>query len=483
MFKKTLLSICILALISGCSTHREIGRADLDVKDFAKPDKPDRNKVIGDASNIQNSDSFFLEVSELEKMFVPLEQNEKAQDLLPKIMIKERSFSQANAFDVLRDLLENTGISFTVSAETNNSSMVKSTISAIRINGYLPDLVEQLSKALGFYYSYNSKTKNLDVFLDKQYVAKVPPINELFESLPNMVKTLGGSAVFLDKSARNIAYRADRTTASRIENYLKEIRDNKVLLVYDTYIWEITLSDLNQTGINWNKLNTNLALNGNSGTLSLSGAGPSITNGIGVGMVFSDPGKTFEVDSLLTMLREQGTVKTVSQPRIDMLSGTSASFSNGETINYVSRVGSVAGGLGTSTTTTETSSVLSGVAINISGDFSNGTIYSEINVTMNDLLKFNNFNALGTTIQLPQTANREISTRVRVRDNDVIVLGGLIYDKSNYDEAGLPIGSSSIFANNVSDNRTRKELVVMLKPRVIKFGKLNGLTLNNTIGK
>lgn len=352
MFKKTLLYFCIISILSGCATHRAINTADKDISAMHSAENVDKSKAIGDLSQTTLNEDLFLPVNDLDNMFIALEQD-NVSDLLPKIMIKDRSFSQANAFDVVRDLLDGTGISFTISSETTTSSLVNASISAIKINGFLPDLVEQLSKSLGFHYSYNAKTKNLDIYLDKQYISKVPPVNEIFESLPNMLRVLGGTNVFLDKSARNISYRANKVAASKIEKYLKEIRDSRVLLTYDTYIWEVSLNDGNQMGINWNNLSSNLAYRGAQGAISVTGTGPTITNGIGFGMVLEGKNGNWNVDTLLSVLRSVGTVKTVSQPRINLLSGTNASFNNGETINYVSRVGSVAGGLGTTATTTK----------------------------------------------------------------------------------------------------------------------------------
>jgi MSHA type pilus biogenesis protein MshL len=79
---------------------------------------------------------------------------------------------------------------------------------------------------------------------------------------------------------------------------------------------------------------------------------------------------------------------------------------------------------------------------------------------------------------IPQTAVREIESVLRLRSGQVAVLGGLMQDETTDDTDGVPFlsevqGLGELFKNR-DQNYTKTELVIFLKPTVIRNASVDG---------
>ena len=395
----------------------------------------------------------------------------QSSDPLPDIRVKKLSFSNGSPYDLMRQILAGTGLSFVESDEA--SSIKKRSVSAVGVSGKLEEVLNGLSDTAGFYWQ--NKANVIYVYPERQYIAKLPPVNEVFESLPQMIKTLGGDSVFLDKSARTITYRADKPAQEKINSYLEYIRDSKSLIVYDTYIWQVSLNKDVNTGIQWNNFQwSGLAANGAPTAVSVIGGGAgTASNGLGFGAVYS--GAHFAMNVLANFLATQGTLQTISQPKLNLISGGTATFRNGNDTNYVSGIsaptvgpnGQVIGGM------TTTSILQTGMQMTLSGDIADGTIYTNVSLTVKDLLGFAPYPAgAGQTLSLPNIANREVNTTIRALSNDTILLAGINGETNSETVAGLPVAGRAVaFPTQNDSSKTKTELVIVLKPHVIRFSR------------
>jgi MSHA biogenesis protein MshL len=455
MLKKSnpLLSVALvvaLASISGCTAMPRELLGDTSKATLAPIDTP--LNILGQSSED------IVEIAS-DNMFISIPAGHS--DPMPDIQIRKVSFSGSNPADVIKTLVAGTDISVVVRNEAQSSLVMRHTVTATNISGKLEDVISRLSDSVGFFYQY--KNGVLEITSDMLFIAELPPVNSVFESLPQMLKTLGASDVFLDKSSRTLTYRASKVVQEKVSRYLTYIRENKSLIVYDTYIWEVVLNDSKSMAINWNKLNYTP---NNQFGMSVSGGGADIAGSLGVGVVYNTA--NFALDVLAKFLQTQGTLRTISQPKLTLISGGTATFRNGNSINYVSQVGTTTNGNATTTSVT-TAQILAGLDMTLSGDISDGTIFTQVKISLNDLQKFNSFTAVGTQLQLPQTANREISTDVRTRSNDTILLAGINTSRSVADHQGMPTPSDALLATSVSGTQERSEMVIVLKPRIIKF--------------
>jgi MSHA biogenesis protein MshL len=392
-------------------------------------------------------------------------------DPLPKHKVPWLSFVNTPLQDVLQAVIANAHVALAIVWDNPASKISRSSISMTHLTGDLTSVLNKLAESYGFYWRY--KDGMLHIAADRQYIASIPPIADLFESLPIMVKTLGGTDVFLDKSARMITFRADSQAYFKINSYLDIMRKNRSLIVYDTYIWEVVLNDASKMGIDWGAMPGSVpatSITSSSGSAFLGATAP-LSAGLvnassgGTGLALSFAGSRFSMNVLIDFLRSQGTLNSLSQPKIQLLSGGKAALKDEIATTYVSRVGSSSISAGTVIPgSVETSQVKTGVTLEVSGDVSDGTIYSDIALRVSDLLGMGSATVSGSTIALPKTSSREVHTHVRAKPGDTILLAGIQYDKL----LGALNTGMGILRSNQADVM-RSELIIVMKPRIKHF--------------
>ena len=106
-------------------------------------------------------------------------------------------------------------------------------------------------------------------------------------------------------------------------------------------------------------------------------------------------------------ISQYGAVKTVSQPQVTVLSGSSARFRVADTQNFVSEITrSVDEGVVTVSTTTD--SVDTGFTFDIESSWDNATVYGNIDILLQEVRSIDTFDDNPDAIvQLPQTTERE----------------------------------------------------------------------------
>ncbi len=340
------------------------------------------------------------------------------------------------------------------------------------LSGNLPDVVEKLSKAFGFFYRLEDNV--LYVTLEEFYAVELPPIlnDDSLAYLTNALQYLGAKDVYLDRANRALNFKSSRTRLDHIQQYVNRIRDTRSMLIYDLYVYQVDLTDGNQTGIEWNKFKLNMHQSGPPLDLSVNGGqgitGSDVANAFGVGLVYNS--SRFSLDVLMKFLKTQGTVKTVSQPRIAIMSGSRGKLRMGQSTRYVSKVGTNTG-TALSQTTVETSDLQTGLDMSVYGDLHDGTVYTKLSLALTNLIQFNRFTALGTDLTLPQTADREYRSTVRALPGDTILLGGLIEERDTLNISGLPVSEKAVALGNRSQEKSKSELVLVLKTKVVSFSK------------
>ena len=122
------------------------------------------------------------------------------------------------------------------------------------------------------------------------------------------------------------------------------------------------------------------------------------------------------------------------------------------------------------TTALTTSTVTTGLNVNITSAWDQSTVYGAINITLNDLTILNQFNSPDGTssVQLPQTSTRSIATEIRVRPGDSILIGGMVSQTDSLTSSG-PGFTTPLFTTQRAASKANTELVFLLRPRVVAF--------------
>lgn len=392
----------------------------------------------------------------------PMERDEP----LPDVNIESFTLANATVVDVISTILAGTNISYTVSSEHPGANVLQRNVVATDISGNLKSVLDDFSASAGFCYQYSRGV--LRISLDRQFIAKIPPVNELFDSLPLMLKTLGATDAFVDKTSRVVTYRASRPVQDKVASYLKWVRDNKKMIVYETYITEVALSDANNAGIQWNKLTTSQG----ASTFSLAGgvADTAATGSVGIGAVFNGQ---FSADVLAAFLRTQGSAKQLSRIPMMLISGGQATFHNGGVDFYIS-------GMGAPTSTVggqiipgqlQLSQLKSGIDLTLAGDIYDDTVFTRIDISMNTLTGYKSFPAgQGQVFLAPVTTDRVVGTSVRVHPGETILIAGINYESFSSNDTGVPgVGDSLLLRTGKATSATRNELVIVMKPKIVEF--------------
>jgi len=233
-------------------------------------------------------------------------------------------------------------------------------------------------------------------------------------------------------------------------------------------ILEVTLDKSSEKGIDWSSLVKDSAFNFNA-TFGTGGRIYPDSGGFIDTITLS--GKSFSL--ILDALEEQGTTKILSNPRISVMNGQPAVIYVGDNVTYISEVETTADE-GVITTSATTAQVVSGLRLEVYA-----TIMSDDEIVMSIIpmisqleepIEYRSFGQ-GNQVGLPFIRERTMNSIVRLNNGEMLIVGGLISsveadDSSNVVGLGKIPGLKYIFGNK-SEALIRKELVILLRPRII----------------
>ncbi len=414
-------------------------------------------------------------------------------EALPDVRLRNVNVTESGLYDAMNLIAASANLSLSIEGGARGLERYGSA-AVFRLSGTLTEVMEQLSEGMGFFYTVRNRM--LIISPEQQFILQTPPAltEDNLAGFANNLQVLGARDAYLDRLNSTVAFRANRTALRSIETYVRQLRAARAMLIYEVHVYQVDLTDDTKSGINWNRLGwtqdslirdatggstgggTGGSGNNSSGTGN-QGAPPtgdvfspfgaankaatlSSDADYGIGAVFSGP--NFNASILLNFLRSQGTVRVVSQPRIGIMSGSRGSLQVGQNTSYVAKVGTNIGN-NLNQVTVETERLQTGFELTLFGTERDGTIFTDINLSVSELLRFNSFTALGTDLTLPQTADRKVQTIVAARPGDVILLGGISVSRDNSDV------TNAIGGNNKETNAQRGELVIAMRPKVVRF--------------
>ncbi len=367
-------------------------------------------------------------------------------------------------------------------------------ITVANLRGDLGKVVHQVCSLANLYCSYEDGTITVK---DRQtFTVTLPPLGTgenasafLDDIASGLGAILGEDAQepIVDPTTRTLIYSATQRTADVAQRYFQRLRANTAMIVFETYIWEVSLNSGNSAGIDWSlldtigKFNTGVTINGTIGA--------DFTNPISIGLPTTQSGTPTDI---LTFLSQFGAVKTISQPQITVLSGSQAELRVADTQNYVSQIATTLSE-GVPTTSVNTDSVDTGFTLSINSSWDKSTVYAGVEIELTDVKQIDDFSfsdeaavpddpatpedesaASGsrTRIQLPQTSERQLSTQIRVRPGDSVLIGGLVRENDNFDEDG-PGFMQPVLPQSRTAQTQNLELVILMRPRVVVYTSEN----------
>ncbi len=338
------------------------------------------------------------------------------------------------------------------------------TVTVTNLRGSLDRVVKKICGLADLYCAYEDGL--LVVKEIQTFTVAIPPIGGDTDVLSSIAKGVGaitGSSPITEEATRTIIYEATNRTSELVERYFQRVRSNTALIIFEVYIWEVSLDNGNSTGIDWEKIDV----------FGKFASGISIPGGVGANFTPISIGLpttgnvAFGSNDVLQFISEYGAVKTISQPQITVLSGAEASLRAADTVNYVSSLTRTIDN-GEVAVSTETDSVDTGFTLTISSNWDNATVYGNIDISLEEFKGFKEFDADGTVLQLPETTERELSTQIRIRPGDSLLIAGLVRESDEYDTSGAGF-DKPLFPTSRTLKTSNTELVFLLKPRVIVY--------------
>ncbi|MGE3624362.1 MAG: type II secretion system protein GspD, partial [Bdellovibrionales bacterium] len=441
---------------------------------------------------------------------------ERAEKLPGSIIIPTTNLNAVPVTTALQAVLTGTDVSLS----WDSSSFDDHLVTVMNLSGPLPLVVEKICAAGRVFCSYRHGSLQIT---DKQtFIVPLPPIAKASgvsgglstnssassgisgsssssvsttgapsaaavasvataagNTMADAISDLAGEKAKIDEQGGNIIYTTDVEGQEHVREYLEELRNGRPLVVLQLYIWEVQLNKENAEGINWNSLKVG-RIGGNTQDLQLSAPAstfPAVAGGATFGAVTAG---RISANIVASFLSTQGRVQTVSNPQITFVSGSSAQFVVGGQTNYISSIGqlvtasNVSGTGGTTTSgvgtnTVATASISTGLSIGVSGAYENGVVFANFNLGITNLQGLNPTNTGGQTIDLPTTTNRQVSTIIRVRPGDNLVMAGMVSATDDNSRQGIPLPGDMRIPMYGDDKLSNTELVIMVKPSVILF--------------
>ena len=235
-------------------------------------------------------------------------------------------------------------------------------------------------------------------------------------------------------------------------------------------IYEVALNDDYSLGIDWNRIDLG-TVDAATGNLSLQNIISIPAGGFtakAVTTTLSFVGGSF--DAVLTALHEQGEVRVISQPRLLTMNNQPALIKVARDESFFTQVIS-RGVSGTNDIITEQVQTVSvGLILSVTPQISeDGWIMLDVTPIITRLSKIV-ISPQGTATA-PVIDVKQISALVRVRDGEMVVIGGLIQDSVSHIERKVPILGDLPWVGRIFkgtyDVKEKTELVIFLSPRIV----------------
>ncbi len=325
---------------------------------------------------------------------------------------------------------------------------------------------------------------------------------ETADALRGLLGKAEGRLVITSPQAGTIAVRAMPDELRQVDLFLRASRiavERQVML--EAKIVEVELREGYQSGIDWSLLGATGAAGQTSGvasnalvannrglptlpstlasalldTVSL----PTATSGT---LGLSLAAKGFQ--AVLGFLESHGDVQILSSPRVATLNNQKAVLKVGVDEYFVTGItgGSTSNNSGNTGSTTSTPTVtltpfFSGIALDVTPQIDEAgmiTLHLRPSVTaVTEKTKQVDLGAAGNyKLPLASSSVNETDTVVRVPDGNIVAIGGLMQTELNNRQSGVPGSNGNAITRTLFGNRNdsgrKRELVVLIKPTIIR---------------
>lgn len=318
--------------------------------------------------------------------------------------------------------------------------------------------------------------------------------SKYWEEVGTSLKTLVGEAgsVVVSPQSGIVIVKAAPASLHMVEKYLRAselVSARQVML--EAKILEVQLNDGYQSGINWATLQhggkTAIGVNGlNPDGTTLVNLGGTVAQMLGgaipgpAGSVFGLAFNDGDFGAVINLIKSQGAVHVLSSPRIATINNQKAVLKVGTDDFFVTEVtGGTVAALGVPATPPNVvvRPFFSGIALDVTpqiDDKDNITLHVRPSVSnVQENRKTIDLGQLGELIlPLASSSISETDSVVRLKDGHIVAIGGLMSQSFDDSKNRIPLlGDIPVLGQlfgNTSQNREKRELVVLIKTTLIR---------------
>lgn len=298
------------------------------------------------------------------------------------------------------------------------------------------------------------------------------------------------TSVFANKETGVLIVRATSRQHEKVQEFIDKVMTTaKRQVLIEATIVEVRLNDGYKQGINWSALrlgDTGFAVS-QTGTSGLPSANPLNIFTIG----YTNPtSKLGNLAAQVSLLESFGNVRVLSSPKLSVMNNQTATLKVADNkVYFTIKAETTALGSGTSvvpvtTYTTTPVSIAVGFFMNVTPQISDGdTVTINVRPTITRITGYINdpnpdLAKNGVVNRVPEIQTREMESILRINSGQIAVMGGLMQDEMNNLTDAVP-GLGSLpgignFFRHRNDTSTKTELVIFLRPIVIKDSSTEG---------
>ena len=272
---------------------------------------------------------------------------------------------------------------------------------------------------------------------------------------------------------------------NRVSAYIHQMmkRLHKQVLI-DVKMLSVTLDNSRQTGVNWGEiyklqnmqlayeiLNTNnLSELANDKIEEFGDGNPSAH------ATFMKLSGNTGITDVVKFLKTQGDVTSISNPKVVTLNNQPAVFSSGDQLYYKLSSSSRQTGSNAATETFNNEvvkSVFAGILLDITPEITDDDeIILKINPSISSVKSRVKTDESGVRRLPPDLMKKQISSVVKLKDGEKVILGGLISSKKGVETSKVPIlGNIPLLGYAFQQKKVseiREELIVIITPHIIR---------------
>lgn len=251
---------------------------------------------------------------------------------------------------------------------------------------------------------------------------------------------------------------------NKVKKILEKLDVVATQVLIEASIVEVTLTDDLQYGLEWTFQNGIGNDYSGSGALNLTGLlGSAGGNALAQGFSYTVTNKAGAVRAIVNALAEKSLVNVISTPSVMVLDNHTAAIHVGDQQPIQSRQTVTNGGnFQTSIEYKDT-----GVKLEVTPSVNDGGL-----VTLEVVQSVTDVGPVDSATNQRSFLERNVSSKVAIRDGESVVLGGLIRDNTTTGKSGVPLLMDIPVVGNLfsttTDVSARTELLIFITPRVLE---------------